>query len=88
MTLKRLRQQIDRLDLKVLHLLNRRAALAIRVGELKRKEGHPLLDERRERQILRRITRANGGPFPSGSIRRIFQDILRFSRRLVALKRK
>jgi chorismate mutase-like protein len=77
-----LRKQIDRLDERLLRLLNTRAGLAARVGELKKRKGLPLFDPRRERQILRRLIRANGGPLPAASIEAIFREVLRQARRL------
>lgn len=82
MTLNRLRKQIDRIDRRLLTLLNQRARLALRVGEMKRRQGRPLLDQRREAQILRRVKLANAGPFSSRTIEGIFRQILRSCRRL------
>lgn len=82
--LQSLRTRIDRIDLQLLHVLNRRAALALRAGRLKARRGLPIFDERRERQVLRRVTQANGGPLSSDALRRIFREILRQSRRLEA----
>ena len=52
MTLNRLRQQIDRIDLKLLRLLNRRASAALRIGRLKKKQSLPVYDSRREQEVL------------------------------------
>ena len=81
-TLNRLRRQIDRIDQSLLRLLNRRATLAVRIGNLKRKQGLPVFDSRREKQVLGRLKRTNGGPLPAGSIRRIFHQILACNRKL------
>ena len=86
MNLQSLRKRIDRLDLQLLRLLNQRAALAVRVGQIKRRHGQPVFDKRREAEVLRRLSRANPGPFPSAAIRRMFRDILRQSRKLEATK--
>ena len=79
-----LRERIDRLDLQLLRLLNQRAVLALRVGQLKRQQGRPVFDRRREAEVLRRLTRANPGPFSSTSVAALFRDILRHSRQLEA----
>ena len=81
-TLYRLRRQIDRIDQSLLRLLNRRATLAVRIGNLKRKQGLPVFDIRREKEVLGRLKRTNQGPLPGGSIRRIFHQILACSRKL------
>lgn len=84
MNLNALRREIDRIDLGVLRLLNRRAALARRIGQLKRKQGLPVQDRRREQTVLARMLRGNGGPLPAGAVRGIFREILRQNRRLQA----
>ncbi len=82
MTLDRLRKEIDRIDLQVLRLLNRRALVARRIGELKRKQGLPIFDAKREGTVLSRMSRANQGPLPESAIQGIFLRILRENRRL------
>ena len=82
MNLPTLRKQIDRIDRQLLRLLNRRAALALRVGRLKRRRGLPVFDSRREDAILRHVARANRGPLSPTSIRKIFRTVLRQSRQL------
>lgn len=82
LTLRQLRKQIDRLDERLLRLLNTRARLAARVGELKKRKGLPLFDPRREREILRRLTEVNAGPLPDASIEALFREVLRHARRL------
>ena len=83
-SLPSLRKRIDRLDLQLLRLLNRRAQLALRVGRIKRQRRQPVFDPRRERVLLRQIVQANQGPLPKGSIHALFRIILRQSRKLQA----
>ena len=82
-----LRKQIDRVDRRVLRLLNDRAKLALRVGQLKKTRKLPVLDGRREQVVLRQLARANRGPLPTRAIRTIFSAILRASRTLELKKR-
>lgn len=82
MSVEQLRRSIDRMDAQLLTLLNRRAALAVRVGRLKKRQGLRLFDPKREGEILRRLTRVNGGPLPPQAIRAIYREILRQVRRL------
>lgn len=77
-----LRKRIDRLDLKLLQLLNARATLALRVGRIKRQRGLPVFDGLREELVLRQVAKANHGPLPRMSLRKIFREILRQSRQL------
>jgi len=82
MTLDRLRQQIDRIDLQLLRLLNRRASAALRIGRVKKKQSLPVYDGRREQEILLRLIRRNAGPLPAASVKAIFKEILRRNRGL------
>ena len=82
MNLSRLRTQIDQVDQKLLRLLNRRARLALKIGEIKRRQGSPVFDGKRESDIVKRLNRMNRGPFPSAAVRQIFRGIFRISRTL------
>jgi chorismate mutase len=76
------REEIDRIDGELLRLLNRRALLALEIGEMKTRAGLPLKDEGREREVLSRSSVANAGPLADGSVARIFRRIIRESRRV------
>lgn len=76
------REEIDRIDGELLRLLNRRALLALEIGEMKARAGLPLKDEGREREVLSRSSVANVGPLADGSVARIFRRIIRESRRV------
>ena len=84
MSLSALRREIDRIDLRLLRLLNRRADLARRIGRLKKRHGLPVQDRKREQAVLARMLQRNGGPLPQESVRGIFREILRQNRRLQA----
>ena len=84
MTLQQLRQHIDRADLRILRLLNRRARLGVAVGRLKKRHGLKLFDPVRERAILARLAAANQGPLSSAAVRAIYRQILQQTRRTEA----
>ncbi len=87
MSLPSLRKQIDRIDRRVLRLLNDRATVALRIGRLKKMRKLPVFDGRREQVVLRQLARANRGPLPTRAIRTIFSAILQASRTLASKKR-
>ena len=68
-----LRAGIDALDAQLLDLINQRARLASRVGEIKRGN---LYRPEREAQVLRKIVAANPGPLPPAAARHIFREIM------------
>ncbi len=68
-----LRQGIDAIDDEVLRLINERAKLAHRIGEIK--HGNIYRPER-EAQVLRRLVEANPGPLPDAAVQRISREIM------------
>ncbi|MGQ0509240.1 MAG: prephenate dehydratase [Betaproteobacteria bacterium] len=75
-----LRAEIDALDDRLLESINRRAALARRIGELK--AGAPAYRPEREAAILRRMAAANKGPLASGRIAGVFREVISACRAL------
>ncbi len=73
--LAELRTKIDGADDAILALLNQRAEHVRRVADLKTAISVPFYVPSRERQIAERLAAANPGPFPSESIRSVFQEI-------------
>jgi chorismate mutase/prephenate dehydratase len=76
--LAELRAAIDAIDADILRLLNDRARIATEVGEYKRlaAPNAPFHVPAREREVLARLERLNGGPFPTDAIRSVFQEIM------------
>jgi len=77
--LEQLRTEIDGLNLEVLRLLNRRAELALQVGQRKAELGMAGYDPTRESAMLDRILEHNRGPFPDGAIQNLFKEVFKAS---------
>jgi chorismate mutase / prephenate dehydratase len=77
-----LRTQIDALDRDLLALLNRRAALALQVGEVKKKEGSVAFRPEREAQVIDGLKATNVGPLASQSVAPIWREIMSACRAL------
>jgi chorismate mutase/prephenate dehydratase len=86
-TLTELRTSIDQVDRELLELLNRRAAFANEVGELKRAEGSPVFRPERESQVINGLQSANPGPLKSSNIANIWREIMSACRALEAPQR-
>lgn len=73
-----LRARIDMLDDELLALLNRRAALTVEVGDVKRAAGDATGFYRPEREagILRRLSGANPGPLPDAALVRVMRELI------------
>ena len=74
--LLRLRDGIDAVDNRILALLNRRAALAQKIGHIKARAEQPAYVPERERQLLNRLVAMNPGPLGEDSIRLIYKEII------------
>jgi chorismate mutase / prephenate dehydratase len=86
-TLSELRTEIDALDRELLAALNRRAALAGEVGEIKRIEGSAVYRPEREAQVIRQLQDANTGPLQADNISHIWREVMSACRSLEAAQR-
>lgn len=71
-----LRVQIDALDHQLLQLLNERAKVAEKVGDIKRAEGSPFFRPDRVAQVIDKITSANPGPLKGEHVASIWREIM------------
>jgi chorismate mutase/prephenate dehydratase len=73
-----IRQQIDDLDLQIQELINRRAAAAKAVAEIKLEENKDAFFYRPEREaaILKQVQRRNQGPMGNEEMARLFREIM------------
>ena len=77
-----LRTQIDGLDRELLALLNRRASLALQVGEMKKREGSVVFRPEREAQVIDGLKKLNPGPLKAQSVAPIWREIMSACRAL------
>jgi chorismate mutase/prephenate dehydratase len=80
--LKHMRAQIDKLDLQILDLVNKRAALAGEIGKLKNDQSNEVFTPSREEEVLKTVLDASKGPLDSATIRAIFRELISGSRAL------
>ena len=80
--LRALRTRIDGVDRELLALLNRRAALAQEVGELKKLTGGVVFRPEREAQVIDGLKAGNAGPLLSDSVAPIWREIMSACRAL------
>jgi chorismate mutase/prephenate dehydratase len=77
-----LRQQIDAVDRELLALLNRRAGLALEVGEIKKRQGTAVFRPEREAQVIDGLKAVNPGPLHGESVAPIWREIMSACRSL------
>jgi len=76
------RDEIDRLDERLVKLLNARSQCAIELGRIKRELGLPIYSPDREREVIEHVTGINHGPLDRDAVRRLFERIIDESRHI------
>ncbi len=72
------RETIDRLNNEIIKLLDERVQAALKIGEIKRKHGKPVVDKTREQVILDVIRKkAELRNMDPDGLERIFKEIIR-----------
>ncbi len=79
-TLKILRNKINYIDIKILNLLNQRAMIAKKIGEIKKNNGDYIYSPGREKAVINRIMSLNKGPIKNNEIKDIFINIMQACR--------
>lgn len=77
-----LRQAIDRIDDQILQLINKRLEIAVAIGKIKEKNGEPIIDAEREKNIIDRLARKNEGLLGVDILEKIFTNIIAGSREI------
>jgi chorismate mutase len=71
------RQQIDSLDQRIVELLQERAGVVEKVGNIKREAHLPVTVPGREQQVIEKAQElAKGGPLPPEAVGRIYQKLV------------
>lgn len=71
-----LRTKIDRIDKKLVKLLNERAGCVVEVGDIKRGSDTPIYAPHREAQVLQKALDNNEGPLPNRTIEAIYREMM------------
>jgi chorismate mutase/prephenate dehydratase len=76
MSLSEHRQAIDKLDARIVRLLNERTRHVLAIGEIKLKAGEEIYAPHRERAVFDRICALNAGPITDEQLRIIYREIM------------
>lgn len=82
MTLDDWRNEIDRIDLEIMKLLQKRIETVSEVGKIKSKAGLPFVDLKREAIIMSNVLRERREPLSVKSVKDVFYSIIIESRRV------
>jgi len=74
-----IRKKIDRIDRKLMKVVIKRYGVVERIGRLKNKAGLPVVDKKREKDILERINKLNVNDEIKSSIKNIYKCIFNSS---------
>ena len=77
-----LRGEIDRVDQNLVTLLNRRAEIAARIGQIKQDQGLEIWSAAREDEVVSQALASSAGPLPPETLRIIFRELISGSRSL------
>lgn len=71
-----LRIEIDAIDQELLALLNQRARVAEKVGEVKKREGTPFFRPDRVAKVIEKVQNSNTGPLKTDHIAAIWREVM------------
>jgi len=73
-----LRREINRLNAEIVEKLAERVEVALRIGEVKRRHGRPIVDMSRESKVYQHVQElAQGKGIDSEGVVRVFREIIR-----------
>jgi chorismate mutase len=78
--MRRLRLQVDRIDLKMLQLLQQRTKLSGQIGRMKRRHGAVIYVPEREHELVSRLVRLSKGKPSARVVAALYREILSSSR--------
>ena len=70
------REAIDKLDAKIVQLLNERTRHVLAIGDIKLKAGEEIYAPHRERAVFERICAHNSGPMTDEQLRSIYREVM------------
>lgn len=83
LTIKQLRKKIDEIDSSIIKKLSARQKLSIKIGQLKNKTGHKVIDVKREIKLMHLYeTLCNKYQLQEDFVKRIFKIIINNSRKM------
>ncbi len=82
------RARIDKIDRRLLELLNERVECVLRLSPLKRQAGIPIFSPKREQAVIEKLKKLNKGQLSDAAVERIFELIMAEMRALQEHERK
>lgn len=76
MSMRNLRQKINKIDTGILQLINERTKLALGIGRIKAGKKKEYYVPDREKEVYERLMKENKGPLSSRSVKAIYREIM------------
>lgn len=76
MNISKHRKAIDKLDARIVRLLNERTRHVLAIGDIKLKAGEEVYAPHREHAVLKRICGLNQGPMTNDQLRAVYREIM------------
>ena len=76
------RKKIDQLDEQIVKLLSERAAAAVAIGELKRKDAAAIYEPHREQAVFEHVRSVNPGPLSGAQVQDLYERLMDVMRAL------
>lgn len=71
-----IRKEIDKIDSRIVKLVNERAKKSCEIGDIKKKKNQPIYSPDRESRIYAQVVKKNKGPIPGSSVKAIYREIM------------
>lgn len=76
MRLAKKRRDIDRLDGRIVELLNKRAKDTLEIRKIKKETKKGIFAPHREKEVYEKVLKKNKGPLPERSLRAIYREVM------------
>lgn len=76
MDLNPIREKIDKIDHRLVELINQRLGLAAEIGKIKRSTGGEIYVPEREDAVIRKVTADNQGPIKNEALQAIYRELM------------
>jgi len=74
--MKKARHKIDRIDSKIIELLNERASVSLKIRKIKTKLKKGIFTPQREKEVYTKVLKKNKGPLSGQSVKAVYREIM------------
>lgn len=75
-SLEQLREEIDKINKRLVKSLDERAKIASQIGKMKARDNKMFFDPSRQKIVLKKVSELSDGAFPKEALRKVFLEIM------------